>query len=109
MDFDFIPGGYHRGTKVDLSSDLGGSEGGLKQISGRTQLDLQSVSGALPWGPWRPKADISEAEGQHFGVVWGGEAPHEVPRGLGAAALPKGKCIFCLNNFVQACSIVFHP
>ena len=55
------------------------------QIAPRRVLVL-GPSGAL--GPWRPKADITEAEGRHFGGVWGGGAPPLQTRGVWGGGSP---------------------
>ena len=102
------PGGFRKGPGVHLDSygqsfspngaildPLGpifvfrffGNPSGA-QIAPRRVLVL-GPSGAL--GPWRPKADITEAEGRHFGGVWGGGAPHCKPGVCGGAAAPPQK------------------
>ena len=106
--FFWGPGGFREGPGVHLDSygqsfspngaildPLGpifvfrffGNPSGA-QIAPRRVL-VPGPSGAL--GPWRPKADITEAEGRHFGGVWGGGAPPLQPRGCGGAAAPPQK------------------
>ena len=106
MFFVFLgPGGFRKGPGVHLDSygqsfspngaildPLGpifvfrffGNPSGA-QIAPRRVLVL-GPSGAL--GPWRPKADITEAEGRHFGGVWGGGAPPLQTRGVWGGGSP---------------------
>ena len=56
-----------------------------------TRVLVPGPSGAL--GPWRPKADITEAEGRHFGGVWGGGAPPRIAGCVGGRQPPHPKLV----------------